>query len=96
MTAKRKIQRRTYRILPYDHPSRWLCIKEDGSAYLVELNHFGPGQHACGCRWFEFHKWEGPPIKPCVHIRRVISHVVVLGRRVGRRQRVLERSSTAP
>jgi hypothetical protein len=82
MQAKRKIQRRIYRIVPYDHANRWLCLKPDDSAYLVELNYFGSGQHACGCRWFEFHKWDGPPIKPCIHIRQVVAHIVRLSRRV--------------
>jgi len=81
----RRHSRVVYRIHPYDHPDRWLCIKRDLKknppgkgeeiAYLVELHYFSPGQHACGCHWFEFHKWDGPPIKPCTHIHRVEAHV---------------------
>ncbi|NUN92210.1 MAG: hypothetical protein HUU04_00340 [Verrucomicrobiae bacterium] len=44
-------------------------------AYLVELDYFAPGRHACGCRWFEFHDWNGSPITPCVHIQRVLDQV---------------------
>ena len=80
--ARRKVRRplrRAYRIHPWDHPKRWLCLKPDGNAYLVELDYFAPGRHACGCRWFECHDWDGPPIKPCIHIRRVMG---TLARRV--------------
>ena len=69
---KRRPTPRAYRVVPYDHPKRWLCIKPDGNAYLVEVDYFAPGRHACGCRWFECHDWDGPPIKPCVHIERVL------------------------
>jgi hypothetical protein len=66
----------SYEIHPYDHPERLVCVKEDGSAYLVELNYFGDGKHVCGCQWFEFHRWDdGQEIPECVHIKRVVSYV---------------------
>jgi hypothetical protein len=72
---KRKPPDRFYQIYPYDHPKRWLCVKKTGEAYLVELDFFGSGQHLCGCLWFEFHKWDSTPIKPCIHIKRVLTHI---------------------
>jgi hypothetical protein len=72
MRGRKRKPRISYQVVPYDHHDRWLCIKDDQEAYLVELDYFGKGQHACGCHWFEYHKWDGRLIKPCKHIKEVL------------------------
>ena len=70
-------------------------MKSDGTAYLVELDYFAPEQHACGCRWFECHDWEGPPIKPCVHIQKVALRVARGGLKVLRGRDLVDRAVTS-